>query len=43
MTVNPLVAVADTTVADFLVDPAFHYRHSAFPITDKMPWGTDRM
>lgn len=43
MTANPLVAAADTTVAGFLADPAFRYRHSAFPITDKMPWGADRM
>ncbi|MGW1507267.1 hypothetical protein ACWCQW_54540 [Streptomyces mirabilis] len=43
MTVNPLVAAADTTVVGFLLDPAFHYRHSAYPGTDKMPWGTDRI
>ncbi|MFG2858135.1 hypothetical protein ACGFZ9_47515 [Streptomyces mirabilis] len=43
MTANPLVAAADTTVVGFLADPAFRYRHSAFPITDKMPWGADRM
>ncbi|MET7728855.1 hypothetical protein [Streptomyces mirabilis] len=43
MTANPLVAAADTTVAGFLADLAFRYRHSAFPITDEMPWGADRM
>ncbi|MCX4426020.1 hypothetical protein [Streptomyces mirabilis] len=43
MTANPLVSAADTTVAGFLADPAFRYCHSAFPITDKMPWGADRM
>lgn len=34
MTAGPLAAAADTTVADFLGDPAFRYRHSAFPTTD---------
>lgn len=43
MTANPLVAAADTTVGGFLADSAFRYRHSAFPITDEMPWGADRM
>jgi hypothetical protein len=43
MTANPLVAAADTTVAGFLADPAFRYRHSAFPVTDVMPWGADRI
>ncbi|GHD36433.1 hypothetical protein GCM10010317_000760 [Streptomyces mirabilis] len=43
MTANPLVAAADTTVAGFLADPAFRCRHSAFPVTDKMPWGADRI
>ncbi|MET8249458.1 hypothetical protein ABZV31_36905 [Streptomyces sp. NPDC005202] len=43
MTANPLVAAADTTVAGFLADPAFRYRHSAFPVTDIMPWGADRI
>lgn len=43
MTANPLVAAADTTVAGFLADPAFRYRHSAFPVTDNMPWGADRI
>lgn len=34
MTAEPLSAAAGTTVADFLGEPAFRYRHSAFPVTD---------
>ena len=41
MTANPLVAAADTTVAGFLAAPAFHYCHSAFPVTGVTPWGAD--
>ncbi|GGN51304.1 hypothetical protein GCM10011579_006980 [Streptomyces albiflavescens] len=43
MTASPLVAAADTTVSGFLAEPAFRYRHSAFPVTGKMPWGADRI
>jgi len=43
MTANSLVAAADTTGAGFLADPAFRYRHSAFRVTDRMPWGAGRI
>lgn len=33
MTSGPLTVPADTTVAGFLTDPRFRYRHSAFPVT----------
>jgi Zn-dependent protease len=35
MTADPLVASVGTTVADFLADPVFRYRHSAFPVIDE--------
>ncbi|AJE39082.1 site-2 protease family protein [Streptomyces nodosus] len=34
MTPEPLTVSADTTVADFLTDARWRYRHSAFPVTD---------
>ncbi|MGW5234412.1 site-2 protease family protein [Streptomyces nodosus] len=34
MTPEPLTVPADTTVADFLTDARWRYRHSAFPVTD---------
>ncbi|GAA3776123.1 site-2 protease family protein [Streptomyces chiangmaiensis] len=34
MTPDPIAAPADLTVADFLTDPPYRYRHSAFPVTD---------
>ncbi|MFI2367626.1 site-2 protease family protein [Streptomyces sp. NPDC018833] len=34
MTADLLVTSARTTVADFLADPVFRYRHSAFPVID---------
>ncbi|MEU5097419.1 site-2 protease family protein [Streptomyces sp. NPDC020996] len=34
MTPDPLTVSADTTVADFLADAHYRYRHSAFPVTD---------
>ncbi|MFC5957209.1 site-2 protease family protein [Streptomyces pratens] len=34
MTPGPLTVPADTTVAAFLTDPRYRYRHSAFPVTD---------
>lgn len=40
MTSGPLTVPADTTVAGFLTDPRFRYRHSAFPVTaDGVPVG----
>lgn len=34
MTPGPLTVSADTTVAGFLTDSRYRYRHSAFPVTD---------
>ncbi|MFE9168752.1 site-2 protease family protein [Streptomyces kebangsaanensis] len=34
MTPEPLTVPADTTVAGFLTDPSYRYRHSAFPVTE---------
>ncbi|MEV0692951.1 site-2 protease family protein [Streptomyces sp. NPDC050388] len=37
MTPEPLAVPADTTVAGFLTDARYHYRHSAFPVTEDGP------
>ncbi|MBC9731268.1 site-2 protease family protein [Streptomyces sp. TRM68367] len=34
MTPDPVTVPAGTTVGDFLADPRFRYRHSAFPVID---------
>ncbi|MGX4695269.1 site-2 protease family protein [Streptomyces sp. JNUCC 63] len=34
MTPEPLTVPVDTTVAGFLTDPSYRYRHSAFPVTE---------
>ncbi|GGR92059.1 zinc metalloprotease [Streptomyces humidus] len=34
MTSGPVTVAADVTIAEFLTDPRYRYRHSAFPVTD---------